>query len=242
MPMKNFLPGLGKRPLVAASLGDFDHLIPDARLAAREGASFLEIRADCFPSDVLRPAPLRALMAKVRKAARRPLLLTLRPETEGGRLPRDVSEPDRLALFLAGLSEVQAIDLELSSESLHRRLIPEAHEKGRGVILSHHDFRKTPADVFLKRLVRKAEGLKGDILKVAAKPRRPADVDRLMEFCAGAVFPHKVFIAMGPLGARSRLEGFRWGSALTYGYVRAPMAPGQMPVETLVKAQRYSQK
>jgi hypothetical protein len=46
MPKIKLPPGLGRRFLVVASLGDAGRLVADARRAVKEGADMLEIRAD----------------------------------------------------------------------------------------------------------------------------------------------------------------------------------------------------
>lgn len=219
-----------------ASLGDADRLVSDARVAVRDGADLLEIRADHFSRACLSPESLRSLLAQLRRSVRKPLLLTLRLRAEGGRLPRAVTEWDRLALIRAGLSEVDGVDVELAAEDIRRHVVSEAHKRRRFVILSHHDFKKTPSDAILRRLSRKAKSLEADLFKVAALPVQPNDVQRMMEACRRDPFPRRTYIAMGPLGRSSRLEGFRWGSLLAYAYVRVPLAPGQMRVRDVFKS------
>ncbi|HNG45231.1 MAG TPA: type I 3-dehydroquinate dehydratase [Elusimicrobiota bacterium] len=229
---------LGRRPLVVASIGDAAHLAVDARRAAKDGADVIEIRADLFPKSVLKPEPLRRLIKSVREAAHRPLLLTLRIGEEGGGLSPHFREQDRLALFRAALSDVQGVDIELSANEINRHVEFEAHKRGRFVVVSAHDFGKTPSNAVLSGLARKAKRLGADVLKVAARPRRRIDVERLMDFCAKSGFRRRVFIAMGPLGEATRRDGFRWGSCLTYGFVRRRLAPGQLPVKALAEASR----
>ncbi|MBI4396535.1 MAG: type I 3-dehydroquinate dehydratase [Elusimicrobia bacterium] len=228
-------PGLSRRPLVVASLGDGGRLLSDARTAVRDGADVLEVRADCFPKDLLKPEPLRELLGRLQKSVRRPVILTIRSRLEGGRFPRGLKEQDRLVLFRASLSKVDAVDVELCANDINRHMVLEARKQGCAVILSYHDFRRTPSDVVLRGLARKALRLRGDIWKVAVMPRGRGDVERFLEFCRKAPFRYRVFLAMGPLGRESRKEGFRWGSCLSYGYVRKPMAPGQWPVRELAK-------
>ncbi len=235
MNRRSFLSSLSRRPLVVASLADPVKLLNDARAAARQGADVLEIRADAFPKIWLKPHALQGLLNRLRQAVPRPLILTLRSWEEGGRLPRTFREMDRLALIRAGLSEVAAVDVELGAQDIVRHVTLEAHKRGRSVILSHHDFRKTPPDARLRRLVQRARRLRGDVLKIAVQPRRAEDVRRFMDFCQKCAFRRRVFIAMGPLGKDTRREGFRWGSCLTYGYVRKPLAPGQLPVKQLAQ-------
>jgi 3-dehydroquinate dehydratase I len=222
----------GRRPLVAASLTDAARLLEDARLAVKAGADVLEIRADCFPSSLLKTEPLRDLIKSLRSAVKKPLLLTVRCRAEGGRLPRAVDEQDRLSLIRGSLSEVDAVDVEMSDEEVTPHVLSEARKRRRRIILSFHDFKKTPSDETLSRLVKKFRRLRGDVLKIAAMPKRKGDVDRLMKFCQSLKGP-RVFISMGPLGRASRLDGVRWGSLMTYGFVRQAAAPGQFPVSVL---------
>ncbi|HMU96380.1 MAG TPA: type I 3-dehydroquinate dehydratase, partial [Elusimicrobiota bacterium] len=173
---------------MVASIGDAAHLAVDARRAAKDGADVVEIRADLFPKSVLKPEPLRRLIKSVREAAHRPLLLTLRIGEEGGGLSPHFREQDRLALFRAALSDVQGVDIELSANEINRHVEFEAHKRGRFVVVSAHDFGKTPSNTVLSGLARKAKRLGADVLKVAARPRRRIDVERLMDFCAKSGF------------------------------------------------------
>jgi 3-dehydroquinate dehydratase-1 len=229
------LPGLGRRFLVVATLSDHARLLSDGRAAAKAGADALEVRADCFPKSVLQPERLRDVLEALRKTVRLPIILTLRSGEEGGRLSRRYRELDRLSLIRAALSEAAVVDIEMSAGEINHHVVMEAHKRGKAVILSHHDFRRTPPNAVLRRLVLKARRLRGDILKLAVLPRRAADVDRFLEFARRAPVRHRAFLAMGRLGRVSRLEGFRWGSCLTYGFVRRRAAPGQTSVRDLVR-------
>ena len=232
--------GLGRRALVVASLSDAAHLAIDGRRAAQHGADVLEVRADLFAKSALKPERLQRALRSLRREARRPILLTLRMGEEGGGLSVKFREVDRLSLFRAALAEVNGVDIELAAGEINRHVVFEAHKRGRFVILSSHHFKRTPSNAVLAGLVRKAKRLGGDILKVAAKPLARKDVDRLMDFCAQAPFRRRAFIAMGALGLSSRIDGFRHGSLLTYGYVRRPLAPGQWPVRRLAAAVKQS--
>lgn len=220
--------------MAVASLGDAAHVLSDARRAVKEGADILEIRADLFAKTYFKADRLPRLLRSLRREIRRPLLLTLRMGEEGGGLSVKYREVDRLGLFRAALAHVDGVDIELAATEINRHVVFEAHKRGRFVVLSAHDFKKTPSNAGLSGYVRKARRLGGDILKVAALPRSKNDVDRLMSFCKRAPFRRRVFIAMGPRGINSRLRGFEHGSLWTYGYVRRPLAPGQWPVRKLV--------
>jgi len=218
-----------KRPWVAASLTDFGRLVPDARRAAREGADLLEIRADLFPARVLKEKILTAKLPAVRQAVKLPILLTLRCRAEGGKWP--FSDNRRAALLRALMPSVDGVDVE-GAARIAPGVLRDARRLGKWVVLSHHDFKKTPSNRALKVAVRRFAQSGAQILKVAAMPRRPSDVDRLMLFCSGLT-GRRAFIAMGPLGCETRLEPRKWGSCLTFASVGCPSAPGQMQVKEL---------
>lgn len=232
--------GLGRRALVVASLSDAAHLAIDGRRAAQHGADVLEVRADLFAKSALKPERLQRALRSLRREARRPILLTLRMGEEGGGLSVKFREVDRLSLFRAALAEVNGVDIELAAGEINRHVVFEAHKRGRFVILSSHHFKRTPSNAVLAGLTRKAKRLGGDILKVAAKPQSAKDVVRLMDVCAKNPFRRRAFIAMGALGLSSRIDGFRHGSLLTYGYVRRSLAPGQWSVSRLAAAVKQS--
>src|SRR5262249_28043167 len=151
-------------------------------------------------------------------------ILTLRSRAEGGGLPSGFSELDRLNLFRAGLTEASLVDVELSADDINHHVVFEAHKRRRSVILSYHNFKKTPPDSVLKTLVKKAQRLKGDVLKVAVKPAAAEEVARVMNFCRTCGFRRRIFIPMGSLGAAHRVDGFWHGSCITYAHVGRPVA------------------
>lgn len=224
--------------MVVASLGDAARLESDARRAVKEGADVIEVRADLFGRAQCKPQALRALLRAARGAARRKILLTVRRGEEGGGLSKKFREQDRLALIRAALSEVDGVDIELGADDINSHVVFEAHKRKKFVLLSAHDFKRTPNNATLARWLTKARRLGGDVVKVACRATRAADVGRLMAFCQNGNFRRKVFVPMGPLGRAARAEGFLSGSLMTYGYVRKPLAPGQWPVSELAAASR----
>ena len=205
----------------------FSRLVPDARRAAREGADLLEIRADIFPGRVLNDKILSELLRATRRAAKRPILLTVRSRSEGGKWP--FSEIRRAKLLRALMPFVVGVDVE-GGARIAPGVLREARRLGKWVVLSHHDFKKTPSNQALEALAGRFSRSGAQILKVAAMPRKSSDVDRLMGFCSGLT-GRRAFIAMGPLGRETRLEPRRWGSCLTFASVGRPGAPGQLGVK-----------
>jgi len=101
-------------------------------------------------------------------------------------------------------------------------------------VLSFHDFQRTPPVQQLQERFAQAHRLGADVAKVAVMPQSMEDVHRLLAATlqASATLPIPVIsMAMGGLGAVSRLCGGVFGSALTFAVGSAASAPGQMPIE-----------
>jgi 3-dehydroquinate dehydratase-1 len=116
-----------------------------------------------------------------------------------------------------------------------REVIRQARAAGAGVILSHHDFNRTPRPEKLQDLARRARDAGAEVFKVATMTRGPRDLAMLLEFLADekdAGLPLAV-MGMGAYGKISRLLLARAGSCLNYGYLGAPNASGQWPVAVL---------
>lgn len=161
-----------------------------------------------------------------------PLLATFRTAEEGG--CRSISSSDYHALY-AALIERKAcdlIDLELTQEEpVIRALIAMAHDAGIKVVISSHDFAKTPSLEAMTGRLRRMQQLGADIAKLAVMPQDELDVLRLLE---ASVRAHRcldvplITMAMGALGTISRLGGETFHSAVTFASMGKGSAPGQL--------------
>lgn len=115
-------------------------------------------------------------------------------------------------------------------------LLRQLHHKVT-VIGSYHDFEKTPsATEITKRLVLMRR-LGADIPKMAVMPQKQEDVLALMT----ATWEAKklldslpvITMSMGGMGLISRVAGESFGSAVTFGCVGKPSAPGQIAADQL---------
>jgi 3-dehydroquinate dehydratase-1 len=215
---------LGRRPLVVAAGGEE---AIDA-LAGVRGADAIELRADLFADPD--PAAVAAILVRLR-AAGRPVILTVRAATEGG---KPLVDARRQALYDAGLAHVDAVDIEIASTALLGELVPRARAAGRLVILSAHMLDRTPPADTLLPLVERARTLGAHLTKLATHARDLDDLRTLLEVTLAARTRDVVTLAMGTAaGPLSRLVLPAAGSLLTYGHVGRETAPGQLGVEEL---------
>ena len=167
-----------------------------------------------------------------------PLLFTFRSHKEGGE--REVSTPYYFQLnkSIAETGLLDIIDVELfNDENEVKTLIEAAHAKNVFVIISNHDFHKTPVKEEIIARLRKAQELGGDIPKIAVMPTSAADVLTLLDATntMNEQFADRPFITMSMAGKGviSRLAGEVFGSAVTFGAANKPSAPGQVAVKEL---------
>jgi 3-dehydroquinate dehydratase-1 len=160
-------------------------------------------------------------------AAGRPVLFTARAATEGGRA---MPEDRRGALYDAALPLVHALDVEIASHALATRLAPRAHARGCRLVLSAHDFSRTPPVDELDALVERGRTLGADLVKLATTTETLADVQTLLAVTLVRRTTGLVTLGMGPSGPLTRVVLPAAGSLLTYGSVGRPTAPGQLSV------------
>lgn len=233
--LTEFLAQLNKRPTLAASVTDDNHLLDRVRIAFYSGSDIIELRFDTFSSKSRRNAA--SLVSGLRQRIQLPIIATVRSATEQDpkRTSFNLNNSARLKLYQTVLPYVDFIDVELASDKINRTLVKTAHGMGKKVILSYHNFISTPNKEQVDAMVHKFKKLGGDILKVAAMPEKEKDVNKLMRMCRNLSNIRRIFIAMGPLGSVSRIKGFSYGSCITYGYLGKASAPGQLSVKELVK-------
>ena len=195
------------------------------REAVEKGADIIEIRADQFENPD--PEKIEECVRSVQSLGTK-AILTVRSPKEGGR-----EVEGRIEIFRRVSPISDYTDLELSSKDLLPEVKEIVHRAGKRLILSFHDFGRTPPAWIIREVIR--EALRHSAVpKVAVMARTEEDVLRLL--CAGGeVKGEKILIAMGEAGKISRLCAFVAGSTITYCSLGRALAPGQIPVEEMVK-------
>ena len=128
------------------------------------------------------------------------------------------------------------IDLELfTGDDQVKETVAYAHAHDVKVVMSNHDFHKTPeAEEIIARL-RKMQSFDADIPKIALMPQSTSDVLTLLAATrdAGAYADRPIItMSMAKTGVISRLAGEVFGSAATFGAVKKRLR-GQISVNDL---------
>ncbi|MBI4363066.1 MAG: type I 3-dehydroquinate dehydratase [Euryarchaeota archaeon] len=227
------LPLAPGRPRVVATVTG----LPEARRALRRGAEILELRVDLMG----RPASALDLAPRMKEATGLPLLVTNRSRGQGGKWRG--TEEGRLALLDALVSHADGVDLEMEARS--ESILHFAYWRGATLILSHHDFHRTPPLAQLRQRIARMhrlgiqlrQGVNGGpgapiVAKIATLVHGEEDLHHLFEAARTARGPVAA-IPLGPRGLPGRVLAGLFGSVLTYGYVTRPAGPGQPEVGQL---------
>ena len=234
---------LGRRPLVVGTLTGRLSLADQLRRASSPLVDLVEVRLDTF-REIITPSARTfalALLERIRRVTRRPLLLTLRSFTEAGTAVaarRRLSDDRREALLVPLLPHAALVDVEVRRRAFARRITSVARRLGVNVIQSYHDFRKAESPRVLDRWCDAARRGKADIFKAAVTPADGPELGAFLSWGARVRGIRPVLIGMGAAGAPSRTLGFSFGSVLTFGHLGAEAAPGQLPAAELGRAVR----
>lgn len=167
-----------------------------------------------------------------------PILATFRTKKEGGERSVSTAYYVELNKTIAASGDADMIDVELfTGDAEVSDIVKTAHDNGVKVVMSNHDFDKTPAyEEIIARLIKMQE-LDADIPKIAVMPTCKKDVLTLLTATCDMHEQHAdrpiITMSMAGSGVISRLCGEVFGSALTFGAALKASAPGQMGVEDL---------
>jgi len=226
----------GEKPLICLPLlaGKKVDLIQQADEIKTLQPDLLEWRADCFEQAEDQEACLDCLRDMRKKVGQIPLIFTLRSHLEGGQ--STMSLKDKLALLSEVMvsGDVDIIDVEMCNGTDFIESINRIKEQTQtGLILSYHNFERTPSEEFILDKLVQAQEMGADIAKVAVMPKNNADVLSLLSATdrartSGVKIPI-VTMSMGAAGAITRLAGGMFGSDITFAMGEASSAPGQLP-------------
>ena len=236
--VRGLLIGEGRPKICAPLVGrDSEELAREVALTAAAAPDLVEFRIDFF-REVGDPEKVTAALRLLRRElGETPILFTFRTKGEGGQADIGWDRYAELNELACGSGLIDLVDLELfAPEPQRSRVASRARALGVRLVVSNHDFGKTPdVSVMVGRLAAAAQI--GDIPKIAVMPCRAEDVLALL---AASVEAGKrlggaprIALSMGGIGAVSRLTGEVFGSAVTFGSVVAASAPGQIPVQEL---------
>lgn len=222
-------------PMVGETITE---LIEEASLLKTVDLDVVEWRVDFFEHVEDLDKVIEALSAIRSILDNTPLVFTFRSAKEGGEKEVSTAYYFELNKVIAESGQIDIVDVELFNDDEEiRSLISAAHSHNVYVIISNHDFDKTPEKEEIVSRLRKAQELGGDLPKIAVMPNSTADVLTLLDATNTMNEQYAdrpiITMSMAGMGVISRLAGEVFGSALTFGAAKKASAPGQVPVTEL---------
>ncbi|MFH1721516.1 MAG: type I 3-dehydroquinate dehydratase [Candidatus Altiarchaeota archaeon] len=164
-----------------------------------------------------------------------PIIVSCPPISEGGRFKG--GEEERASVLKNALEFTDYLTVELRMERrLRDKLIKEAQNKNVRVIVSFHDFEKTPLKEEIVKVISEEMDARADIAKVAFKAKNSDDVVTLFQAVKGSEWRIPIIaLAMGDAGKITRSLGLALGSYMTYAAVSPDKraVEGQLTIEEL---------
>lgn len=222
-------------PIIGKTEGD---VIMAAKRVAACGADIAEWRADFYNRALDEDATVSMLGAIRRELGNMPLIYTFRTKSEGGEKDCGFDEYAELCVTAAS-AKADVVDVQAFwQDDPVEGLVEELYLLKTKILLSHHEFSRTPQVEEMVDCLSEMDKMGGDIIKLAVMPRDSADVLRLLiatDKMKNSACP-VVTMSMGRLGAVSRVCGESFGSAMTFGCIGgATSAPGQIEATELAQ-------
>ncbi|MBQ7148050.1 MAG: type I 3-dehydroquinate dehydratase [Pseudobutyrivibrio sp.] len=237
--IRNITIGTGTPKICVPIIGKTrDEILQSASDINSTKHDLVEWRVDWY-KDVLNPASVSEVLSQLRNIlGDTPILFTFRTKAEGGEL--EISKEEYLKLNLDAIKNnyIDLVDVELfTGDDLVNTVIEEAHKLDIKVVVSSHDFERTPAKKELLTRLQRMQNLGADIPKLAVMPVDKADVITLLsateEMNTNYADRPIVTMSMDKIGVISRICGELFGSSITFGSASGASAPGQIPADEL---------
>ncbi|WP_457623101.1 type I 3-dehydroquinate dehydratase [Persephonella sp.] len=223
--------GFKKYPLIALPLND-ENIKENIKSAKNKGIDIIELRIDLFKNTETNNIENIFKFVKENGFG---IIATVRSVEEGGGI--FIPDDKRIEIFKKVSKYSDILDIELRSTSLHEQISEISRTSGSKLLVSYHDFEKTPNEEEIQNIIDKSKF--GDIVKFAFMVNSYDDVGKILSVCHRNREKNIIAIGMGELGKITRVAGFFFGSLITYTYIGESVAPGQIEVEELIKELKF---
>ncbi len=157
---------------------------------------------------------------------------TLRPKKQGGKFQG--TEKERISILkLIADFEPYLIDVEYNTLKKDKNLHKYLKNTKTNILVSWHDFKKTPNEQTLKSTLNKMSRLSNNV-KIVTYAKTLDDTIRILSLYKSAKKnTNLVSFAMGENGRMSRVLCTKLGSPYTYVSLGKPIVPGQFSLDEM---------
>ena len=192
-------------------------------------SDFAEIRFD-----YLKKSDIPKVLEDSKKSLSR-CVCTLRPKSEGGLF---IGKEDERKSILKLIAEYNPylLDVEFNTIQKDKKLAAYLKKTKCKLLISWHDFKKTPNDSQLKSRFKKMNKF-SKVVKIVTVAENVSDASRLLSLYSIKSKNKTVAFCMGEQGKLSRILCLHLGSPFTYVSLGKAIAPGQFSVDEIKSLQ-----
>jgi 3-dehydroquinate dehydratase-1 len=196
------------------------------RIALKK-SDYVEIRFDFLKAEQI-PRALEMVKNDLKRT-----VCTIRPKTEGGKF--EGSEKERIAI-LKLIAEYNPFLLDVEFNTIRKSKDLEKYLKSTKtkLLISWHDFKKTPKFSFLKDQMKKMVKF-SSVVKIVTTAKSVNDSTSTLQLYSKKGKTNLIAFTMGDAGRISRILCLYLGSPYTYVSLGKPVAPGQFSVDEVKK-------
>ena len=196
---------------------------------ALEKSDIAEVRFD-----YLKKSDIPIVLEDIKKNLSR-CVCTLRPKSEGGLF---IGKEDERKSILRLLAEYNPflLDVEFNTIQKDKKLVRYLKKTKCRILVSWHDFKKTPSDSQLKNKFNKMRKF-SNMVKIVTVAKNVSDASRLLSLYSIRSESKIVAFCMGDPGKFSRILCLHLGSPFTYVSLGKAIAPGQFSVDEIKSLQ-----
>jgi len=188
-------------------------------------SDFAEVRFDFLKTEQVPDA-----IEIIKKDLKR-IVCTLRPKAEGGKFKG--SEKERIGILkLIAEYTPYLLDVEFNTLKKNPSLVKYLRNTNAKLLVSWHDFKKTPSAVELKDKMNCMSKFSSNV-KIVSTAKSTDDSTRMLELYSKKGKNNLISFAMGDLGRISRILCLYLGSPYTYVSLGKAVAPGQFSVDEI---------
>ena len=188
-------------------------------------SDFAEIRFD-----YLKKSDIPIVLENIKKNLSR-CVCTLRPRSEGGLFVGKETERKSILRLIAEYNPF-LLDVEFNTIQKDEKLAAYLKKSKSKLLISWHDFKKTPSDYQLRTKFNKMRRF-SDIVKIVTVAKNVSDASRLLSLYSIKSKNKTIAFCMGEQGKFSRILCLHLGSPFTYVSLGKPIAPGQFSVNEI---------
>ncbi|MCM8818233.1 MAG: type I 3-dehydroquinate dehydratase [Candidatus Omnitrophica bacterium] len=186
---------------------------------------YVELRIDEFLRNYSKEQ-LVDWIKKIRKIGENQIIGTCRWYKEAGENFFYIPDKKRLEIYRKIIDYVDIVDVEIKNK-ICENVIEIAKSKNKRIILSYHNFKKTPDYKILKKIIKTGKRKSADFVKIATKISSPKNLFNLIKLTYE--YSKKIKIITVPMGVdiSERLILLTFGSQFTYISFSKKVAPSQ---------------